>query len=238
MALSECGACDGAGDCRFMDTARASVPSGAVEDLPSSAEDSLAGDGDSETVSDASNAPPSTMAALNSKGKAQSRVSGKERPRGTPEGKAKAEPKAKAKTKGKAEKKATAKCKALVKSVDVEDQCVRRAAAIPEPLPDGRPAKAARCRSEPKDTCAATPSSSIMGTPLCEASTPAPLKRIWTPPPVRDTRESSAGSDSESSTESSSGSSDASNLLRPPASGPARVAPLPHPDVAALHVSP
>ena len=104
MALSECGACDGAGDCRFMDTARASVSSAAVEDLPSSAEDSRAGDGDSETVSDASNAPPSTMAALNSKGKAQSRVSGKAKPRGTPEGKAKAEPKAKAKTKGKAEK--------------------------------------------------------------------------------------------------------------------------------------
>ena len=78
-------------------------------DDQSSAEDSLAGGGDSETVSDASNAPPSTMAALNSKGKAKSRVSGKARPRGTPEGKAKAEPKATAKTKGKAEKKAKGK---------------------------------------------------------------------------------------------------------------------------------
>ena len=48
-------------------------------DDQSSAEDSLAGGGDSETVSDASNAPPSTMAALNSKAKAKSRVSGKQR---------------------------------------------------------------------------------------------------------------------------------------------------------------
>jgi hypothetical protein len=79
MAMSECGECNGGGDCRYMDNARASVPNGAVEDLPSSAEDSLAGGGDSETVSDASNAPPSTMAALNSKAKAKSRVSGKQR---------------------------------------------------------------------------------------------------------------------------------------------------------------
>jgi hypothetical protein len=106
----------------------------------------------------------------------------------------------------------------MVKSVDVNDLSVRKAAASPEPLPDRRPAKDARSSSEPKDTCTTTPSSSIMGTPLGKASTPAPLKRILTPPPLRDTRESSAGSESESSSGSSSGSSDDSKMMRPPAS--------------------
>jgi hypothetical protein len=177
------------------------------------------------------------MAALNSKGKAKSRVSGKARPKGTPEGKAKAEPKATAKTKGKAEKKAKGKCKAMVESVDVKGLSVRKAAASSELLPDRRRAKVARSSSEPKDTGTTTPSSSIRGTPLCKASTPAPLTRIFTPPPLLDGRESSAGSESESSSEASSGSSDDSKIRRPPASGAASVASLLHEAVADLYCS-